>query len=114
MATKKRALPSGVTEEMIKAWKEEHGDLKIIKVRDADDPTIEYSCVTKRYIASAIFSKVMRALGSSDLAKAASLALQNTWLGGDEQIKKDHRAEFSAGSEVMKDLSKFEGESENL
>jgi hypothetical protein len=98
---------------MIADWKTEHGELSLIKLVDKEDASKVYSCVVRKKIPKETFSQALKFI-TTDLGKATSILIKNTWLGGDEIILTDDALRLQAGGKVAEQMSTAEAEVENL
>lgn len=76
----KEKLKGQATQEQIKAWKDEHGDVYAIEVEDS---VCYLKKPTKRHLSAA------NAAGKTDPFKFNETLIRMLWLGGDEAIRTD-------------------------
>lgn len=90
----KKILTGEASPEQVNAWKQQHGDVYIVKVEGSAGYLRKPDRDTMKAVAS---------IGSSDPVRANEVLLENCWLGGDESIKTDD-AKFFGVSATLAEL----------
>lgn len=90
-----------ITQEQIDAWKKQHGDIYAIKV----DGKIAYLKKPDRKTLS--FASVA---GQKDPMKFNEIILENCFIGGDEEIKKDDSLFLAASAKIVELIEVKEAE----
>ena len=90
-----------ITQEQIDAWKKQHGDIYAIKVdgktaylKKADRKTLSFASVA----------------GQKDPMKFNEIILENCFIGGDEEIKKDDSLFLAASAKIVELIEVKEAE----
>lgn len=90
----KKILTGEASPEQVNAWKQQHGDVYIVKVEGSAGYLRKPDRDTMKAVAS---------IGSSDPVRSNEVLLENCWLGGDESIKTDD-AKFFGVSATLAEL----------
>ena len=90
-----------VTPEQIESWKSQHGDIFAIKV---DGKTAYLKKPDRRTLS---FASVA---GQKDPMKFNEIILENCFIGGDEEIKKDDSLFLAASSKIVELIEVKEAE----
>ncbi|MBW7838582.1 MAG: hypothetical protein H3C36_02855 [Chitinophagaceae bacterium] len=80
-----------ITDEQIKAWKKQHGDIFKLQIEDK----VAYLKTPDRKTLSYATS-----VATKDPLKFNEIILNNCWLSGDEEIKTDDALFISAGAKL--------------
>jgi len=90
-----------ITQEQIDAWKKQHGDIYAIKVdgktaylKKPDRKTLSFASVA----------------GQKDPMKFNEIILENCFIGGDEEIKKDDSLFLAASAKIVELIEVKEAE----
>jgi len=94
-------LKGQATDDEIKAWKEKHGKVHFIKVLNS-------ICYLKKPSRKAL--SYASVAGEKDPLKFNEIMLNDCWLGGDEDIKKDDTMFLSVSKNVSKLIEVLETE----
>lgn len=99
------------TEDQIKAWKQSHGSLTLIKVKNTDGSTsVCYLKGADRETASLAYTHI----ANKRMIDAGAVFLNNCWLGGDERIKAEDRMYIAACQQAYECLDLAEASSEKI
>ena len=90
-----------ISQEQIDAWKKQHGDIYAIKVdgktaylKKPDRKTLSFASVA----------------GQKDPMKFNEIILENCFIGGDEEIKKDDSLSLAASAKIVELIEVKEAE----
>ena len=90
-----------ITQEQIDAWKKQHGDIYAIKV---DGKTAHLKKPDRKTLS---FASVA---GQKDPMKFNEIILENCFIGGDEEIKKDDSLFLAASAKIVELIEVKEAE----
>lgn len=93
------------TEAEIAGWKAKYGKVHKLTVTSEDE--VEYTAYLKPVDRKAL--SAASALGKSDPIKFNEVLLNNTWLGGDEEIKANDELFLAASGQLEGLLTKAQG-----
>lgn len=104
-------LPTSVTQDMVRDWKKEHGELQLIAIEDAEGKV--FKAVAKKKISNRTASLAMPWI-DKNIFKYSEILVNAQWLGGDEIIKTTPGLVIKLATELSSNLSTGEATSENL
>lgn len=94
-----------ITDEQIKAWKKQHGDIFKLQIEDKVAYLKKPDRKTMSYATS---------VASKDPMKFNEIMLNGCWLAGDEEIKTDDSLFLSAAAKIAELIEVKEAELEKL
>lgn len=101
-----------VTADMIKEWKQKHGEVYKVTV-DKDLPT-EKTAYVRKPTRKELSYAMVASNGGKDIIAMQEALIRNSWLGGDMEMQDDDSYFFALADKVSELMQKKEGELEKL